>query len=163
MGKDWYDGCWESQEWRLNHLYWIECKDGRPRRFRMNWAQERFYRGMWYRNNILKARQLGMSTLISILILDGCLFRENWHAGINDKSMDCAKEKLAKIRFAYDAMDRRPARGVDYVEDEEDRANIERFAREWYEVTKGTVTATRGSSSPSVSRTRPRRRSSCSE
>jgi hypothetical protein len=144
MGKDWYDGCWQSQEWRLNHLYWIECKDGRPRRFRMNWAQERFYRGMWYRNNILKARQLGMSTLISILILDGCLFRENWHAGINDKSMDCAKEKLAKIRFAYESMDRRPARGFDYVEDEEDRANIERFAREWYEVTKGTVTATRG-------------------
>lgn len=144
MGKDWYEGCWECQEWRLNHLYWIECKDGRPRRFKMNWAQERFYRGMWYRNNILKARQLGMSTLIAILILDGCLFREGWHAGINDKNMECAKEKLGKIRFAYAAMECAPARGVDHVVDAEDRANIERFAKEWYRVTKGTITATRG-------------------
>ena len=110
----------------------------------MNWAQERFYRGMWYRNNILKARQLGMSTLIAILILDGCLFREGWHAGINDKNMDCAKEKLGKIRFAYQAMETVPARGVDYVEDVEDRRQIERFAREWHKVTRGQITATRG-------------------
>lgn len=144
MGKDWYENCWESQEWRLNHLYWIECKDGTPRRFKMNWAQEEFYRGMWWRNNILKARQLGMSTLISLLILDGCLFRPNWHAGINDKNLDSAKEKLAKIRFAYEAMKCAPGRGIDHVEDVGDREAIARFAAEMYKVEHGRVTATRG-------------------
>lgn len=136
MGADWPDDkCWESQEWRLNHLYWIEVKNGPPMRFRMNWAQQEFYRNMWYRNNILKARQLGMSTLISLLILDGCLFRSNWHAGINDKTMAAAQEKLEKIRFAFEALRMAPADGVDHVADEEDRARIVAFSRSVYDLT----------------------------
>lgn len=144
MGKDWFDGCWKSQEWRLNHLYWIETKSGVPMRFRMNWAQEDFFRRMWWRNNILKARQLGMSTLISLLILDGCLFRENWHAGINDKNLESAKEKLGKIRFAYDALELPPANGVDWVEDAEDRRMIAEFSRQWFKAVGGKVSKTRG-------------------
>lgn len=144
MGKDWYEGCWKVQEWRLNHLYWIETKSGVPMRFRMNPAQEHFYRNMWHRNNILKARQLGMSTLISLLILDGCLFRDGWHAGINDKTLDSAKEKLVKIDFAYSAMQRPPGRGTDHVQDDGDREEIEKFARNWHQVMQGSITATRG-------------------
>lgn len=145
MGKDWYDGCWKVREWRLNHLYWIETKGGVPMRFKMNPAQEYFYRNMWHRNNILKARQLGMSTLISLLILDGCLFNEGWHAGINDKTLESAKEKLAKIDFAYRAMEKPPPRGIDHVEDPADRAEIAKWALFWHETCKGKLTATKGS------------------
>lgn len=112
-------------------------------RFRMNDAQKHFYKNMWHRNNILKARQLGMSTLISLIILDGCLFRKNWHAGINDKTLDSAKEKLAKIDFAYRAMENPPVHGHDFVEDADDRKQIEAFARNWFQVSGGKITATR--------------------
>lgn len=148
MGADWEsDNCWESQEWRLNHLYWIEVKNGPPMRFKMNWAQREFYRNMWYRNNILKARQLGMSTLISLVILDGCLFRSNWHAGINDKTMAAAEEKLVKIKFAYEALRNPPADGIDHVADAGDREKIAAFSREIYTLTKPqdqAITATTG-------------------
>ena len=101
----------------MNHLYWIETKDGTPVRFRMNWAQEELFRGLWTRNNVLKGRQLGISTLIAIYILDGCLFTRNWHAGIIDRTMEDAKEKLRKIAFALGAMMEAPPNGVDWVED----------------------------------------------
>lgn len=144
MGKDWYPGCWEDQKWRLNHLYWIETKDGVPVRFQMNWAQEDFFDNMWWRNNILKARQLGMSTLIAILILDGCLFNEGWHAGINDKKMEDAKAKLGKIRYAHDAMKTPPRNGVDHVEDEDDRRMINAYAQKIHKLMCGKVTKTMG-------------------
>ncbi len=136
MGADWYTDCWKSREWRLNHLYWIERKVGAPVRFRMNWAQEELFRGLWTRNNVLKARQLGISTLTSLLILDGCLFRENWHAGIIDRTMDDAKEKLRKIKFALDALAQPPVNGEDRIEDAGDRAAINEFARQWHAAVK---------------------------
>lgn len=114
----------------MNHLYWIETKDGTPVRFRMNWAQEELFRGLWTRNNVLKGRQLGISTLIAIYILDGCLFTRNWHAGIIDRTMEDAKEKLRKIAFALGAMMEAPPNGVDWVEDAGDREMIGRFARD---------------------------------
>lgn len=83
-------------------LYWILDKEGRPRRFKPNYAQETLLRDMHTRNNILKARQLGLSTCIALLILDGCLFAENFHAGIVDKTLDDAAAKLRKIRYAFE-------------------------------------------------------------
>lgn len=130
MGKDWFDGCWRDRKWRLNHLYWIEVKSGPPRRFRMNWAQEELFDNLWTRNQVLKARQLGISTLTSIYILDSMLFEANFHAGIIDKSLPDATEKLGKIRFALRGMLRAPAHGVDYVEDAADREMINAWARE---------------------------------
>lgn len=91
-------------EWRLNHLYWITDKDGKTRRFRMNWAQERLWREKHTRNIILKVRQLGISTFVAILILDMCLFKSNVLAGIVDKTEKDAFKKMAKIKFAWDRM-----------------------------------------------------------
>jgi hypothetical protein len=51
---------------------------------------------------IAKARQLGFSTEICMLILDDCLFRKNTGAAIIDATIGDAKKKLAKIKFAYD-------------------------------------------------------------
>jgi hypothetical protein len=89
------------QEWRLNNLYRVEDKAGRIVPFRLNEGQSYFYRAMWYLSIILKARQLGFSTLISIFFLDVCLFNPNTHCGIIDATIDDAKKKLGKILFAY--------------------------------------------------------------
>jgi len=98
-----------SREWRLNNLYHIVVKSGKLLRFKMNWAQLIFHAGIWHYNNILKARQLGMSTYVAILILDACLFEPNTHAGIVDRTAPDAKKKLKKIKLAFDKLDYLPA------------------------------------------------------
>lgn len=129
MGKDWYKGCTDSREWRLNHLYYISGKDGKTRRFKLNWAQEELYRNLWNRNNILKARQLGMSTFMAMLLLDVCLFTDNFNAGIIDKTLEDAKGKMRKIKQAFQWMVYPPVNVVeDHVTDASDRENIRKYA-----------------------------------
>lgn len=94
--------------WRLQNLYWIEDKAGRMRRFRLNAAQMRLHRGLWFRNAVLKARQLGISTYVALLMLDRCLFTPNYHAGIIDKTLPDAEQKLEKLRFAWEHLDYEP-------------------------------------------------------
>lgn len=94
--------------WRIQNLYWIENKSGRMQRFRMNAAQLRLHRNMWHRNAVLKARQLGISTYVAMLMLDQCLFTPNFHAGIIDKSLPDAEQKLEKLRFAWENLDYLP-------------------------------------------------------
>lgn len=90
---------------RLNSLFWIVNKDGIPCRFRMNWAQKELHETAHFRNNILKVRQLGISTYIAMLILDMCLFIPHFKAGIIDKTLNDAESKLKKIAFAWDHLD----------------------------------------------------------
>ncbi|MCQ2366968.1 MAG: hypothetical protein MJ056_07400 [Akkermansia sp.] len=99
--------------WRLQHLYWIENKAGRMQRFTLNAAQLRLHRGLWHRNAVLKARQLGISTYVAMLMLDRCLFTPNFHAGIIDKSLPDAEQKLAKLRFAWENLDYTPPEADD--------------------------------------------------
>jgi len=94
-----------NRGWRLQNLYWIEDADGQKVKFRLNWAQRAFFLAMWWLNVILKARQLGMSTFIEVLMLDRCLFNPNQTCGIVDKTDDDAKKKLARMEFAYDHLD----------------------------------------------------------
>lgn len=94
--------------WRLQHLYWIENKSGRMQRFHPNSAQLRLHHGMWHRNSVLKARQLGISTYVAMLMLDRCLFIPNFHAGIIDKTLPDAEQKLEKVRFAWEHLDYLP-------------------------------------------------------
>ena len=94
--------------WRLSHLYWIENKAGRMQRFSLNDAQKRLHAGLWHRNAVLKARQLGISTYVAMLMLDRCLFTPNFHAGIIDKSLPDAEMKLEKLRFAWEHLDYAP-------------------------------------------------------
>lgn len=94
-----------NRAWRLNNLYWIEDENGVKRKFRLNWAQRTFFTAMWWLNTILKARQLGMSTLIMLMQLDRALFNENQTCGLIDKTDEDAKKKLARQKFAYDHLD----------------------------------------------------------
>lgn len=93
-----------DQEWRLDNLYYIQDEAARTIKFVRNAAQRSFWSALWYLNAILKARQLGFSTFIVIYMLDTCLFNSNTQCGIVDMTIDDAKKKLAKIKFAYEKL-----------------------------------------------------------
>ena len=59
-----------DKDWRLNNLYWITDKEGKPTRFRMTPEQREYFEGIHTRNIILKARQLGFTTEVCIIQLD---------------------------------------------------------------------------------------------
>lgn len=99
--------CLADPMWRLAHLYKILVKDeeeddGTVIQFRPNRAQRRFIARLWHRNIILKARQLGFTTLICILWLDHTLFKPNQRCGIVAHDRDAAKAIFRdKVKFAY--------------------------------------------------------------
>lgn len=93
-----------DREWRLDNLYHIQDSAGRTIKFVRNAAQKAFWQGLWYLNVVLKARQLGFSTFIAMVMLDTCLFNSNTSCGIIDITIDDAKKKLDKIRFAYERL-----------------------------------------------------------
>ena len=93
--------------WRLNNLYFVKTKEdddgeGLVVRFRMNRAQRRLARSLWYRNIIPKARQLGFTTWACIYALDCALFTPNFQAGIVAHTDGAAKKLFRdKVLFAY--------------------------------------------------------------
>ena len=105
---DMLNGRLDDPLWRLHHLYWIENKTGHLQRFRPNAAQLRLHHNLWFRNAVLKARQLGISTYVAMLMLDRCLFTPHFHAGIIDKTLPDAEQKLEKVRFAWEHLDYLP-------------------------------------------------------
>ena len=87
-----------SWKWRLNNLYHIVDEQGKDVLFKMRPAQERFFDNMHYYNIVLKARQLGFTTLIDLIGLDMVLFRKNFTAVIvadtKDKAADIFERKV---------------------------------------------------------------------
>lgn len=71
--------------------------------FRPNRAQRRFIKRLWHRNLILKARQLGFTTLIAIMWLDHALFNGNQRCGMIAQDRETAESIFRdKVVFAYD-------------------------------------------------------------
>lgn len=71
--------------------------------FRPNRAQRRFVRRLWHRNLILKARQLGFTTLVCVLWLDHALFNANQRCGIIAQDREAAEAIFRdKVKYAYD-------------------------------------------------------------
>lgn len=91
-----------NREWRLDNLYFIKDEAGNKVKFVRNEAQRAYSARRWWRDAIVKARQLGFSTFIAILILDLCMFRKGQTAGVIDVTLTDAKAKLSKIKFAYE-------------------------------------------------------------
>lgn len=94
--------------WRLSNLYRIIIKgdgddDGLVVQFRPNRAQRRFLARLHHRNIILKARQLGFTTLIAIVWLDHALFNANSRCGIVAQDREAAEVIFRdKVKFAYE-------------------------------------------------------------
>lgn len=101
--------CLADPEWRLfsGCLYKIMIKgddgeDAMVMPFKPNRAQRRFIKRLWHRNLILKARQLGFTTLIAILWLDHALFNANQRCGIIAQDREAAEAIFRdKVQFAY--------------------------------------------------------------
>lgn len=110
----------KNRWWRLNNLYYIVDRYGQKTLFRPNWAQHDLYTNVHYCNVVLKARQLGMSTFITILFLDACLFNSNVSAGIIAHTREDAKTLFKKVRFAYENL---PETLRSYLEADTDSAN----------------------------------------
>lgn len=96
--------------WRLSNLYKISTKSGNGNdghlvvTFKPNSDQQRFLDTMWYRNVILKVRQLGFTTLISLLWLDTAMFAKSpVKCGTVAQTRELVEELFRdKILFAYD-------------------------------------------------------------
>lgn len=101
--------CLKDPEWRLfsGCLYKIMVKgdgdgDAMVMPFRPNRAQRRFVRRLWHRNLILKARQLGFTTLIAVMWLDHALFNADQRCGIIAQDREAAEAIFRdKVRYAY--------------------------------------------------------------
>lgn len=92
--------------WRIENLYSITDKKGLKVPFRPNGAQSQFLDNLHTRNIILKARQLGFTTLSAIIQLDACIFGENVRAGIIAHRLDDAKVIFRdKVKFTFDNLD----------------------------------------------------------
>lgn len=81
---------WADPWWRLCNLYTIVDDNALDVRFTPNEEQAELYRNLHWRNIILKARQLGFTTFVDLLILDQCLFNRNFTAAIIAHSLDDA-------------------------------------------------------------------------
>mgnify|MGYP006390935137 FL=1 len=82
---------------RLRSLYWIITKgddDGElSMLFSPNAVQQQLVRDLWHRNLVLKARQRGITTLMTILWLDTALFSKGpVFCGIVAHEKDAAEE-----------------------------------------------------------------------
>ncbi|HGJ5872861.1 terminase [Arsenophonus apicola] len=90
--------------WRLNHLYWITDKTGKPIRFDMTPEQLFYFEGMHTRNIILKARQLGFTTEVCIIQLDAALFESARCALIAHTLNDARRLFREKTKYAYERL-----------------------------------------------------------
>ena len=78
--------------WRIRNLYTLVTDEGVEMPFVPNEEQLAFADNIWYRNLILKARQLGFTTLIDVIALDQCLFNDNFTAVIIADSRENAEK-----------------------------------------------------------------------
>lgn len=92
--------------WRLSNLYKITDKSGNAVPFKPNDSQLKFLDDIHDLNIILKARQLGFTTLCCLIYLDAGIFRPNTRAGVIAHKMDDSKVIFRdKVKFPYDNLD----------------------------------------------------------
>jgi hypothetical protein len=96
--------------WRLCNIYTIRSEEGKPMPFRPNDEQMEVIREIYIYGAktivILKARQLGVSTLLCLISLDTILFGTSVEAILIDYNSINAKKKLReKVIFAWDHLD----------------------------------------------------------
>ena len=92
----------DDLEWRLDNLYWIVNKDAKAVPFTMNDQQRDFIANLWHRNLILKARQLGFSTLMQVLELDQAMFNRDFNCVVIADTLPNAGKLFKKVEFAYE-------------------------------------------------------------
>lgn len=82
----------KDTEWRINNLYKIKNKDGEVVTFKFNEHQKILYDNFHTRNIVPKSRQLGVTTLMTVVYLDATIFQEHKKAVIIAKDETSLKE-----------------------------------------------------------------------
>lgn len=94
-----------DKEWRLGNLYKIRNKEGKLIKFKRNRAQRHYAENKWYRNLILKSRQLGFTTDEAIDSLDDVLFTPNTDALLIAHNLEAGESIFSKkIVFAWEKL-----------------------------------------------------------
>jgi len=95
----------QSQLWRLENLYRIIDKKGKSIRFKLNNAQRSLYDLLATGKNkkvlVIKARQMGYSTLLGLIALDLILFRNNTNTAILADIHDNCIKLFKRIKYAF--------------------------------------------------------------
>ena len=111
--------------WRLHNLYYITDKDGSRVLFQPNIAQLQYLQGATNSDIILKARQLGFTTLMCLIGLDETIWHNDYRVAIIAHTLNDANEIFdSKVKYPYDNLpeflrENRPAKN--------DRAGLLRF------------------------------------
>lgn len=111
--------------WRLSNLYYITDKNGERVKFEPNLAQVNYLENASHDDLILKARQLGFTTLMCLVGLDEALFLNDHRVAIIAHTLNDANEIFdSKVKYPYDNLPdilkaRKPAKN--------DRAGLLRF------------------------------------
>ena len=111
--------------WRLSNLYWITDKNGNRVKFSPNIAQAQYIQNCTHNDLILKARQLGFTTLMCLIGLDEAIWLNDHRVAIIAHNLNDANEIFdSKVKYPYDNLpdeikERKPARN--------DRSGLLRF------------------------------------
>jgi len=94
--------CLGDWRWRIANLYWIVNESGKQELFSPNPEQIDLLQNLHGNNLVLKARQLGFTTLIDILALDQVLFTPNFSAAIIAHGLvEAGKIFRNKVQFPW--------------------------------------------------------------
>jgi hypothetical protein len=106
-------GDWDNPIWRLNNLYKGRDEEGKAFDFVMNEQQHELMANLWYRNDIVKCRQVGFTTFILLLATDQCIFTMNYTATVIAQTLpNVAKLFADKVLWVIDNL---PAGLKEYV------------------------------------------------
>ncbi len=95
----------KDKAWRINNLYKIRNKEGKLVKFVRNRAQKHYGDNAWYRNLVLKSRQLGFTTYEAIDALDDVLFTPNMDALMIAHNLEAGESIFnKKIGFAWEKL-----------------------------------------------------------
>ena len=97
-----------DKKWRIQNLYKIKNKAGEIIPFKPNIHQEEVFDQLYKHNKstaiILKARQLGFSTLGIIDIFDDCIWNTNQNCVILAHNKETLEKLFRIVRLAYDTL-----------------------------------------------------------
>lgn len=103
-----------NKYWRMNNLYKIVTKDGKLIKFQFNEEQERIWHECFNEKGqlivdpeVLKARQLGITTFFVLIYFDDTIWTRNITSYIQSHDQDSIKKIFRYVKVAYDNMDKR--------------------------------------------------------
>lgn len=94
---------YQDKRWRMSNLYYIINECGERVKFAPNWVQADLLSDLHFLSLIIKARQLGITSIVDLWLLDDSLFNANLSGAIiADNEKKATEIFREKIRYPYD-------------------------------------------------------------